>query len=105
VKLSGNYVLDSFALLVFLVDEPGADLVRDIIAHGQRRAGSIWIPVINLGECLAIVEREQGLPAPHRAIAAVRQLPIQEAIADHERTFAAVHIRASRCPRQSGCRY
>ena len=94
MKPSGNYVLDSFALLAFLADEPGADIVREVLEYGQRHDGSVWISVINLGECLYIVEREQGLTAAHRVIAALRQLPVKEAIADRERTFAAAHIKA-----------
>ena len=94
MKPSGNYVLDSFALLAFLADEPGTDIVREVLEYGQRHDGSVWISVINLGECLYIVEREQGLTAAHRVIAALRQLPVKEAIADRERTFAAAHIKA-----------
>lgn len=93
MKLAGNYVLDSFALLAFLADEPGADTVRHILEYGDRHAGSLWVSVINLGECLYIVEREQGLNAAHRAIAALRQLPLREAAADRERAFAAAHIK------------
>lgn len=96
MKPSGNYVLDSFALLAFLADEAGAAIVREILEYGQRHGGSVWISVVNLGECLYIVEREQGLAAARRAIAAVRQLPVNEAIADRERTFAAAHIKAHR---------
>ena len=94
MKPSGNYVLDSFALLAFLADEPGADTVREVLEYGQRHDGSIWISVINLGECLYVVEREQGLAAAHRAIAALRQLPVKEVPADRDRTFAAAHIKA-----------
>ena len=95
MKPSGRYVLDSFALLAFLADEPGAGTVREILEYGQRHSGSLWISVINLGECLYIIEREQGLPAAHRAIAAIRQLPVKEMIADQGRTFAAAHIKAN----------
>lgn len=94
MKPSGSYVFDSFALLAYLADEPGADIVREVIEYGQRQEGSVWMSVINLGECLYIVEREEGLTAAHRAIAAIRQLPIKEVAADRERTFAAAHIKA-----------
>ncbi len=94
MKPSGSYVLDSFALLAFLADEPGAALVREILEYGQRHGGRLWISIINLGECLYIVEREQGLAATHRAISAVRQLPVKEVTADRARTFAAAHIKA-----------
>ena len=94
MKLSGNYVLDSFAMLAFLADEPGAGQVRDLLEFGEQHAGSLWMSVINVGECLYIVEREHGLTAAHRVIAALAQLPVSEAIANRERTFAAAHIKA-----------
>jgi predicted nucleic acid-binding protein len=94
MKPADKVVLDSFALLAFLADEPGADKVSEIFEHGRRHAGSVWMSVINLGECLYIIERERGLAAAHRAIAAVRQLPVTEAGADRERTFNAAHIKA-----------
>lgn len=95
MKPTGNYVLDSFALLAFLSDEPGARCVREILEFGRQNAGRLWMSVINLGECLYIIERAQGLTAAHRAIAAIRQMPIQEAAADRERTFAAAHVKAN----------
>jgi predicted nucleic acid-binding protein len=94
VKLLGNYVLDSFALLAYLADEEGANLVREVLEHGQRHAGSVRLSVINLGECLYIIEREQGLTAAHKAVAAIEQLSIEVAVADRARTFAAAHIKA-----------
>ena len=94
MKPSGNYVLDSFAVLAFLADKPAAASVREILEDGQRHGGNVWISIINLGECLCIIEREQGLSATHRAIAASRQLPGKEVPADRERAFAATHIKA-----------
>ena len=94
MKPLGNYVLDSFALLAYLEDERGAGLVREVLEHGQIHAGSVRLSVINLGECLYIIEREQGLEEAHKAIAAIEQLPIEVALADRSRTFAAAHIKA-----------
>ena len=94
MKPSGNYVLDSYAVLAFLEQEPGASVVRTIFEYGQQHKDRIWISLINLGECLYIIEREQGLKAAVRTIAALRQLPILEAEATRDRTFAAAHIKA-----------
>ena len=94
MKPLGNYVLDSFALLAYLADERGAGLVREVLEHGQRHAGSVRLSVINLGECVYIIEREQGLAAAHKAIAAIEQLSVEVVSADRVRTFAAAHIKA-----------
>jgi len=94
VTLSGNYVLDSFALLAFLADEPGAGQVRDLLEFGEHHADRLWMSVINMGECLYTVERERGLAAAHRAIAVFAQLPVGEVAATRERTFAAAHLKA-----------
>lgn len=94
MKPSGNYVLDSYALLAYLADERGADLVREVLEHGQRQEGSVRLSVINLGECVYIIEREQGLAAAHKAIAAIDQLSIEVPSVDRARTFTAAHIKA-----------
>jgi len=94
VKPYGNYVLDSFALLAYLADERGANPVREVLGHGLRHTGAVCMSVINLGECLYIIEREQGLAKTHQALAAIEQLPVAVASADRERTFAAAHIKA-----------
>lgn len=94
MKPLGNYVLDSFALLAYLGDEKGAGIVREVLEYGQGHAGSVRLSVIKLGECVYIIEREQGMEAAHKAIAAIDQLSIDVVSADRARTFAAAHIKA-----------
>ena len=94
MKPVGNYVLDSFALLAYLANERGAGIVREVLEYGQKHARSVRISVINLGESVYIVEREQGLTEAHKAIAAIEQLPIVVVSADRAQTFAAAHIKA-----------
>lgn len=95
VKPLGNYVLDSFAMLAYLADEPGAGLVSQVLEHGQQRDGDVFISVINLGECVYIIERELGLESAHQAIAAIEQLPVKVVDAGRVKTFAAAHIKAN----------
>ena len=94
MKPAGDYVLDSFAVLAYLGNEPGADNVRAVIEHGRAKFGRIFMSTINLGECLYIIERERGLESAHEAIAAMDQLPVEIVAADREETFAAAHIKA-----------
>jgi len=88
------YVLDSFALLAYLEDEPGAARVASLLSRAQKNEIEIWISIINYGEVLYIVERERGHDSAKTAIATIDQLPLVVADANRVSTFAAAHIKA-----------
>lgn len=90
-----RYVLDSFALLAYLEGESAAPYIREILEQATQGQAVISLSSINLGECLYIVEREQGLPEAQAVISAVEQLPIQIVDVDRAQVFAAAHIKAS----------
>lgn len=48
-------VLDAGAVLAYLEDEPGADVVHELLERG-----GVWMNLVNLGEITYIVEREEG---------------------------------------------
>ena len=89
-----RYVLDSSALLAYLGGEAGGVQVQAVLADADRGLAEAYLSVINYGETVYIVERERGVTATRRAIAAVDQLPIIVLPADRELTFAAAHIKA-----------
>ncbi len=64
------YVLDSFAVLAYFEGEPGMARVRTLLTEATKGALALHLSVINLGEILYIIEREQGLAAAQRALAA-----------------------------------
>ena len=43
-------VLDSYALMAFFEDEPGADFVRSIILKAEEGSTNLLMSVVNLGE-------------------------------------------------------
>ena len=43
-------VLDSYALMVFFEDEPGADFVRGLILQGEQGGIKLLMSIVNLGE-------------------------------------------------------
>lgn len=90
----GRYVLDSFAVLAYLEDEAGADQVATLLAAARQGQASVWMSIINYGEVVYITEREQGLFAAQRAIAALDQLPITLVDADRKLTLAAAKVKA-----------
>jgi ribonuclease VapC len=86
--------LDSFALLAYLEDEPGAAQVGRLLGRAEKNEIDIWISIINYGEALYIVERERGRDSAKMAIATIDQLPLAVADANRVLTFAAAHIKA-----------
>ena len=88
------YVLDSYALLAYLQNEPSAAQVGAIISQAAKTQARILLCIVNFGEAVYIIERESGLTDAQRAIAAVDQLPIAVVEAGRELTFAAAHVKA-----------
>jgi len=60
-------VLDAYAVLAFLDDEPGAVAVAEVL-----RSGEPWMTLVNLGEVMYIVERERGVEAADEVWANLR---------------------------------
>lgn len=95
-RQDNRFVLDSFALLAYLEDEPGASEVEQILEAARHSEAQVWMPVINLGEVLYITEREQSLEAAQTALAAIDQLAIEVVEADRSLTLEAAHVKAHR---------
>jgi predicted nucleic acid-binding protein len=89
-----RYVLDSFALFAHFEAEAGGPVVKAILTRAQQSEALVYLSIINLGEAVYITERERGLSAAERLIAAVDGLPIRVVEADRKHTFAAAHLKA-----------
>lgn len=92
-KIAG-YVLDSFALLAYFEDEPGGHRVKAVLAQAAKQRAEVMVSVVNYGEVVYITEREHGLRAAHKLIAAIDQLPVTIVDADRRLTLAAAHVKA-----------
>ena len=89
-----SYVLDSYALLAYLQDEPGAARVQRLLNLAKKRRAALWISVVNLAEALYITERERGLPKVQQAIAMIDELPLHVVDVDRALAFSAAHVKA-----------
>ena len=88
-------VLDSYAVLALFEAEAGADQVQAVLGDADQGRVRVCMSEINLGEVLYIVERERGLPAAQRALAAIEQLPIELLEATRERILQAANVKAT----------
>ena len=68
--------------------------VRTLLAEAAKGTLTLHLSVINLGEGVYIVEREQGLVAAQRVLAALDQLPIQVQPAERSVVLAAARLKA-----------
>ena len=94
-SLGGKYVLDSFALLAFLQGEVGAPRVRDVLEYGQANKDTLFLSVVNLSECLYIVERNGGSARARQVWEALQECPVRIEPASERHALVAARIKAS----------
>ena len=87
-------ILDSFALLAFLQDEPGAQTVEDLILQAQDGKVKLTMCVVNLGEIwYSIFRKSSGVTADHY-IEQIQGMPIEIVDANWELTRQAAAYKA-----------
>jgi ribonuclease VapC len=87
-------VLDSFALIAWLRDEPGANTVQDFLERAAENRAKILVSWMNIAEVYYITKRRSIEPDPQLAadkvVELLEQLPIQiEPISKREAVAAA----------------
>lgn len=93
--MSDSLVLDSFALLALLRNEPGAERVRDLLIRAATGEIALMMSEINLGEVLYHTERRYGADEAGKTLVEIEALPIQMAGATRSRILAAAHLKAN----------
>jgi len=70
-------VLDSFALLTFLRDEPGSDKVAALLEKAGTREQPVHMTEVNYAEVQYIVRRKDGDPAWRTVAGELLAMPIE----------------------------
>lgn len=89
-----TFILDTFALLAYLRDEPAASRIEKVLKDAKQGKSRLYLSVINLGEILNITERRGGTEKAQDALALIRQLPVEVLPANEQTVFAAAHVKA-----------
>ena len=90
-----RFVLDSFALLALFQDEPGAAQVDELVMKARKGQVELVLTLINYGEVLYNIEREQGIEQAKKTVAIIDSMPISIVAADRDLTFSAAHLKAN----------
>lgn len=89
------FLLDSYALLAYLNDEPGGNRVQEVLALAKIHKCRLVMSLMNLGEVLYITERARGLPAAQVVQALAESLPLEILEASRDLILDAAHIKAT----------
>jgi ribonuclease VapC len=83
-----NFVLDSFALLAYLEDEPGAEKVERLLGQAEKSKNDLVMSIVNWGEVYYSLYRSKGVATAEDALLIIDQLPIT--LVDVKRDFMYV---------------
>ena len=87
-------VLDSFALVAFLQDEPGAQIVEDLILQAQAGKITLAVCVVNLGEVWYSISRTTSVETAEHYVQQIQGMPIEIVDADWSLTHQAATYKA-----------
>jgi len=87
-------VLDSYALMAFFEDEPGADLVRGLIHKSVESDASLLMTVVNLGEVWYSIARNNSPEIADQYIHEIKGMGIEIVNIDWALTRQAAAFKA-----------
>lgn len=88
------YILDSFALLAFFRDEPGADVIEQLLTEAAEDQHELYITTVNAGEVFYMSCRKDGIGKATRVWEAMKKIPLHFIGVDMELSLAAAKIKA-----------
>jgi predicted nucleic acid-binding protein len=71
------YVLDTWAVIAYLEDEPSAEQVENLISAAHEEQIPLYMTVVNVGEVWYIIAREISAEEADGSLKTLRQLRIQ----------------------------
>jgi predicted nucleic acid-binding protein len=93
-KKSKAYVLDAWAVIAYLEDEPAGAQVEELIATAHEEQIPIYMSVVNVGEVWYTFAREISEEEADASVKALRDLRIQFEDADWELTQEAARFKS-----------
>lgn len=93
-KKAKAYVLDSWAVIAYLEDEPSGEQIEDLIATSHEEQIPIYMSVINVGEVWYTFAREISEAEADASVKILRDLRIQCEDANWELTQEAARFKS-----------
>lgn len=93
-KKAKAYVLDTWAVIAYLEDEPSGEQVEDLIATAHEEQIPIYMSVVNVGEVWYTMAREISEEEANASVKSLRDLRIQFEDANWELTQEAARFKS-----------
>lgn len=93
-KKAKAYVLDTWAVIAYLEDEPSGEKIEELIATAHEEQIPIYMSVVNLGEVWYTVAREISEEEANASIKILSDLRIQVENVDWEITQEAARFKS-----------
>jgi len=81
------YMLDACALIAFLNDEAGADVVEELLRKSNRQEPNLFLHRLNLLEVYYGIYREVGPEVSKQVLEKIRALPVTEVTEISQQVF------------------
>lgn len=101
--MSVRKVLDSYAMLAFLENEPGANHVGELIKYASEHEKPLFMSVVNWGEVFYIINRLIGREKAEDVLRTLETLPIDIIPADKDITRVAAEFKVDRKMSYADC--
>ena len=88
-----RYVLDSYAMIAYFEDEPGADRVAQILKQLIQGKAKGFMSVVNWGEVYYSTLREEGVAEAEKVILQLDKFPIQIVEANRNLAYEAAKLK------------
>ena len=96
-------VLDSYGLIAFLRDEPGADDIRNLFRSARDSQRPLLLCAVNWGEVFYITLRTNGPDRAEQVARLISTLPIEVIPADRELARQAAEFKAKKKMSYADC--
>ena len=95
MKESKNkHVLDSYAILTYLKEEPGWQKVRSVLWEAFKNKNTVFLNCVNLGEVYYVVYREYGARLADQAVSMIKLWPVKLVNVSEELAIIAGRMKA-----------
>lgn len=88
------YILDTWAVIAYLEDEPSAEQIENLIADAHEQQIPIYMTIVNVGEVWYIIAREVSEEEADHGVKTLRDLRIQFENVGWELTREAAHFKS-----------
>jgi len=89
----GKIVLDSYALIAYFENEPGADRVKELLQQAEGSRKLLLMSMVNWGEVYYVLSRSKGESKAEESILIMDQLPITFVEINRTITYQAARLK------------